>query len=66
MQTFFIIDKHTKKGTIHLSAYAFYVNFFYPYSWHYADIFLGPPLADRQHPSDKKFQTTSILAPLSM
>ena len=32
----------------------------------YADNFLGPPLDDSQHPSDKKFQTASILAPLSI
>ena len=33
-----------------------------PPSWHYADIFLGPPLADSQRPS-KKCWTARILAP---
>ena len=67
----FIIDKYTKEGTIHNSAYAFYANFWtlivdIMLTNSYADNFLGPPLGDSQHPSDKKFQTASILAPLSM
>ena len=54
------------KGVIHISADAKNAHFGTPPppSWHYADIFLGPPpLADSQRPS-KKCRIAWISAPL--